>query len=66
MVVRDFVNPNGLTFSPDESILYVNDSNRHRKHIRAYDVEGNGMLDLGSERLFGDMKGDDRPGAPTV
>jgi gluconolactonase len=64
MIVRDFVNPNGLCFSPDEKILYINDSNRHRKLIRAYDVEGNGMLDLGSERLFCDMKGDDRPGGP--
>jgi gluconolactonase len=64
MVVRSFVNPNGLAFSPDEKVLYVNDSNRHRKLIMAYDVEGNGMLDLGSERLFIDMKGDDRPGGP--
>lgn len=64
MIVRDFVNPNGLTFSPDESILYINDSNRYRKHIRAYDVEGNGMVDRGSERMFHDMRGDDRPGAP--
>ncbi len=64
MVARDFVNPNGLTFSPDESVLYINDSNRFRRHIRAFNVEGNGMLDLGSERLFTDMKGDDRPGGP--
>ncbi len=64
MLVRDFVNPNGLCFSPDEKVLYLNDSNRHRKHIRAYDVETNGMLDLGSERMFCDMRGDDRPGAP--
>jgi len=64
MLVRDFVNPNGLCFSPDEKVLYVNDSNRHRKHIRAYDVEVNGMLDLGSERMFCDMRGDDRPGVP--
>jgi len=63
-VVRDFANPNGLCFSPDEKILYINDSNRHRKLIKAYDVEANGMVDLGSERLFVDMKGDDRPGAP--
>ena len=63
-VVRDFVNPNGLAFSPDESILYINDSNRFRKHVRAFNVEANGMLDLGSERLFCDMKGDDRPGGP--
>ncbi len=64
MVVRDFVNPNGLCFSPDEKILYINDSNRHRKLIRAFDVESNGMLDRGSDRLFIDMKGDDRPGGP--
>jgi gluconolactonase len=64
MVVRDFVNPNGLCFSPDESVLYVNDSNRFRKHIRAFDLDVNGMLDLGSDRLFCDLKGDDRPGSP--
>ncbi len=44
--------------------LYLNDSNPHRKLIMAYDVEGNGMLDLGSERLFCDMRADKRPGAP--
>ena len=43
-------------------MLYVNDSNRYRKLIKVYEVEGNGMLDLGSERLFIDMRGDDRPG----
>ena len=63
-VVADFVNPNGLCFSPDEKILYINDSNRHRKHIKAFDVESNGMVDLGSERLFCDMKGDPRRGGP--
>jgi len=64
MIVRDFVNPNGLAFSPDEKVLYVNDSNRHRKLIMAYDVEVNGMVDRGSARLFCDMRGDERPGAP--
>lgn len=63
-IVADFVNPNGLCFSPDEKVLYINDSNRHRKHIKAFDVETNGMLDLGSERLFCDMKGDPRRGGP--
>jgi len=63
-VVGSFVNPNGLCFSPDEKILYINDSNIHRKLIMAYDVEGNGMLDLGSERLFCDMRGDNRRGIP--
>ena len=33
----DFVLPNGLAFSPDERILYVNDS--RRRHIRAFEVE---------------------------
>ena len=64
MVARDFVNPNGLTFSPDERVLYINDSNRFRRHIRAFNVEVNGMLDLGSERLFCDMTTDNRPGGP--
>lgn len=63
-VVPDLINPNGLCFSPDESVLYVNDSNAYRKLIMAYNVEANGMLDLGSARLFCDMKGDDRRGHP--
>lgn len=44
-VVLDVEEPNGLAFSPDESILYVADSSSVRKpegvgnrHIRAYDV----------------------------
>jgi gluconolactonase len=64
MIARTFVNPNGLCFSPDEKILYVNDSNPRRKLIMAYDMEANGMPDLGSERLFCDMKGDPRRGGP--
>jgi gluconolactonase len=63
-VVGDFVNPNGLCFSPDEKTLYINDSSAGRKHIKAFTVEGNGMLDLGSERLFCDMNGDNRRGFP--
>jgi gluconolactonase len=42
-VARDeFEGPNGLCFSPDESILYVNDS--PRMHIKAYDVAADGSL----------------------
>lgn len=41
-VVDDFVLPNGLAFSPDERILYVNDS--QQKHIRAFDVQADGTL----------------------
>jgi gluconolactonase len=60
-VVRDFVLPNGLTFSPDESVLYVNDS--RRGHVRAFDLESNGILALGTDRVFAPLKGD-LPGVP--
>jgi len=63
-VVGSLINPNGLCFSPDEKILYINDSNTHRRLIKAYDVEASGMLDLGSERLFCDLKTDVRRGHP--
>jgi gluconolactonase len=36
-VIRDFVQPNGLAFSPDETKLYVADSGSPR-HIRVFDV----------------------------
>jgi gluconolactonase len=42
LVVDDFARPNGLCFSPDESILYVDDTTRH--HIRAFDVAPDGSL----------------------
>ena len=61
LLVRDFVTPNGLAFSPDESILYINDT--RRQHIRAFDVLPNGTLALASDRLFCDLKGDE-PGVP--
>jgi gluconolactonase len=38
----DFSQPNGLCFSPDEQILYVNDTTR--AHIRAFDVAADGAL----------------------
>ena len=37
-VITDFVQPNGLAFSPDEQQLFVVDSELH--HIRVFDVEG--------------------------
>lgn len=50
LLVGDLVFPNGLAFSPDESILYVDD---YRKgHIRAFDVQPNGTLHLASGRVF--------------
>ena len=61
LLVRDFVLPNGLAFSPDESVLYINDS--RRGHIRAIDVQPNGALALATDRVFGDLRGE-RPGVP--
>jgi sugar lactone lactonase YvrE len=59
LVVEDFALPNGLAFSPDESVLYIDDS--ARKHIRAFDVKPDGAL-TGS-RVVLDMASDD-PGVP--
>lgn len=60
VVVDTFKKPNGLCFSPDESILYVNDSGAIEgpntyyvdlpHHIRAFDVADNSHLV--NERLF--------------
>ena len=61
LLVGDFIVPNGLAFSPDESILYVNDS--RRGHIRAFDMQPNGTLALASDRVFADLRGE-RPGVP--
>jgi gluconolactonase len=44
----EFEQPNGLCFSPDESLLYINDS--PRALIRVYDVQADGTLANG--RLF--------------
>jgi gluconolactonase len=44
--------PNGLAFSPDESILYVNQSDPERAYIMAYPVLKNGLL--GKGKLFFD------------
>ena len=61
VLVWDFVVPNGLAFSPDESVLYVNDS--RRGHIRAFDVEPTGLLALATDRVFATLR-DDRVGVP--
>jgi len=61
VLVRDFVVPNGLAFSLDESILYVNDS--RRGHIRAFEVEPTGLLALATDRVFAALH-DNRVGVP--
>ena len=42
-VVKDFDNPNGLCFSPDERRLYVADSGKPR-HIRVFEVAAGGAV----------------------
>jgi gluconolactonase len=61
LLVNDFLTPNGLAFSPDESVLYINDS--ARRHIRAFDLQPNGTLARQTDRVFVDLGGPD-PGAP--
>jgi gluconolactonase len=49
----EFQQPNGLCFSPDESLLYINDS--PRALIRVYEVTTDGSL--GNGRIFHDQIG---------
>ena len=63
IVVDDFVKPNGLAFSPDESILYIADSgvshdSEAPHHIRAFDVGNDGQLT--NSRVFAEVS----PGLP--
>jgi sugar lactone lactonase YvrE len=51
-----FERPNGLAFSPDERVLYVDDTSKG--HIRAFDVKSDGTLSNG--RVFAELE---RPGA---
>ena len=51
LLVDDFAAPNGLCFSPDEALLYVDDTKR--QHIRVFDVRDDGTLANG--RLFFDF-----------
>jgi gluconolactonase len=53
-VVDDLEAPNGITFSPDERLLYVNDT--ARRHIRVFDVQADGMLANG--RIFYEAEAD--------
>jgi gluconolactonase len=61
LLISDFVLPNGLAFSPDESVLYVNDS--RRGHIRSFELMANGTLAKHTDRVFADLSGAE-PGVP--
>ncbi len=56
-----FSQPNGLCFSPNERLLYVNDTDQ--TNIRVYDVGADGTLDAGRIFASGIWDGS-RPGVP--
>ncbi len=60
LLVKDFVRPNGLAFSPDEKKLYVSDS--EKGHIRVFDVSADGSLANG--RIFAEQKDSSKAGVP--
>ena len=59
LVTDDFVYPNGLCLSPDESLLYVNDT--RERLVRVYDLKPDGSA--GNGRLFYQQTHPD-PGIP--
>ena len=61
LIVDDLIGPNGLAFSPDESILYVTDA--RRRIVQAYNLVANGTVAKQTSRLFADMGGLE-PGVP--
>ncbi len=58
LVVKDVPNTNGLAFSPDEKILYVNGS--FDRYVKAYDVKADGTVTNG--RMLIDMHDDPAKG----
>ncbi len=58
LLADDFDRPNGLAFSPDESVLYVDDTARH--HIRRFAVRPDGSVSGGD--VFAELRGAERGG----
>src|SRR6266852_2437372 len=54
LLIKDIPNTNGLAFSPDEKILYVNGS--RDRYVKRYDVKSDGTLENG--RMLIDMNSD--------
>jgi gluconolactonase len=52
LLINDLTRPNGLAFSPDESILYIAQSDPDRAYIMAYPVLKSGIV--GKGKLFYD------------
>src|SRR3984957_909316 len=61
LLLDDMIFPNGLAFSPDESVIYIDDF--RRGHIRSFDLAPNGTLAKQTDRVFADLRGPE-PGGP--
>jgi gluconolactonase len=55
LLTDEILAPNGLAFSPDESVLYICDS--QRRNIRAFDIGPTGILVKRTDRVFVDLGG---------
>jgi gluconolactonase len=62
LLVKDFEGPNGLCFSPDNSLLYINDT--AKAHIRVFDVQPDGGL--ANDRIFVEGVGRGEPSEGVV
>jgi gluconolactonase len=60
LLTKELTQPNGLAFSPDGKLLYVDDSKQ--RNIRVYDVTPKGVL--GNGRIFGEEPGGKGDGVP--
>jgi gluconolactonase len=60
LLTKDLSEPNGLAFSSDGKLLYVDDSKQ--RNIRVYDVEPDGSITNG--RIFGEEPGGKGEGVP--
>ena len=60
LLADDFDRPNGLAFSPDERVLYVNDTPRYQ--VRAFNVQPDGTL--ANSRVFTVFSAEDGEGRP--
>jgi gluconolactonase len=60
MLTRIHTRPNGLAFSPDETLLYVANSDPDENLVRVYDVQPDGTITNG--RVFADLKSPGKPG----
>jgi sugar lactone lactonase YvrE len=55
LLIDDFSIPNGLVFSPDETLLYIDDT--ERSHIRVFDLKQNGTI--ANDRIFAEVSGEE-------